>query len=300
MKFAKYHGTGNDFVMIEDLDGTLSLSPALIAALCHRRKGAGGDGVIRITRTDGADFFMDYYNANGEVAEMCGNGIRCLAKYVYDRGITRKDEIDVQTRAGLKHLRMRTEDGAVRSVTVDMGPPAFERKAIPMSGDPTDTFLVRTLEVGDMTFSASAVSMGNPHVVVFLDDGQDLGSFDVPGVGSTIEHLPLFPNRTNVEFVKAAGDRIVLRVWERGSGETMACGTGACAALAASSQAGLVGREAEIEFPGGLLRVAWAEEGHLFLTGPAVCVYDGVLDDAWLTAQSVGTAQAVGAAGAVR
>jgi diaminopimelate epimerase len=287
MRFSKYHGTGNDFVMIDDLAKRIFLAPAAIAALCDRRRGVGADGLIRIAPAEDAPFFMDYYNAEGAPAEMCGNGIRCLAKYVYDRGLTAEREIEVLTRAGTKHLVLDVADGVVRAVTVDMGPPAFERRAIPMTGDPTGTFVGQPFEAGDRTYVATALSMGNPHIVLFLDPADELSSVDVAGVGSSVEHHAAFPNRTNVEFVKVADDLIHIRVWERGVGETMACGTGACAALVASSLAGLTGRSAGVDFPGGRLGVTWAEDDHAFLTGPAVCVFDGELDDAWLASASV-------------
>jgi diaminopimelate epimerase len=283
MRFSKYHGTGNDFVMIEDLGGRLTLESADIAALCERGRGVGADGVIRIASADGADFFMDYSNADGEPAEMCGNGIRCLAKYVYDRRLTAATELDVSTRAGVKHLVLDVDGGVVASVTVDMGPPALERKAIPMSGDPSSTFIAGTIDVDGRRFTATGVSMGNPHCVLFLEADEDIWSIDVPAIGRAVENRSdLFPSRTNVEFVKVVDDRIETRVWERGSGETMACGTGACAALVACSLAGLTPRAAVVEFPGGRLDLAWREDGHVYLTGPAVCVFDGELDPEWL------------------
>lgn len=288
MRFAKYHGTGNDFVMLEDLDDRVRLDPGTIASLCDRRRGVGADGLIRIAPAPGADFFMDYYNAEGEPAEMCGNGIRCLAKYVYDRGLTSETELDVLTRAGVKHLLLDARGGAVRTVTVDMGPPAFERKAIPMTGEPTETFIGRPFDVDGRTFTATALSMGNPHVVLFVDPREDLAGFPVATLGPRIEVREEFPNRTNVEFIKPGDGRISMRVWERGVGETMACGTGACASLAASVLAGLAPRKAEVEFPGGLLGVEWREDDHLFLTGPAVSVFDGELDESWLSQASVG------------
>jgi diaminopimelate epimerase len=283
MQFAKYHGTGNDFLLVEDLDDELRLSGALIAAACDRHMGVGADGLIRIVRGEGVDFVMDYYNADGEVAEMCGNGIRCLAKYVFDRGLTSKQEIDVRTRAGVKRLALDAEDGVVHRVTVDMGTPALERKAIPMTGHPASRFVGQPLEAGGRTFTATAVSMGNPHCVLLLDPGEDVASMDVKGIGAEIEVRPEFPNRANVEFVSVEDGRIRLRVWERGSGETMACGTGACAALVACSLAGLTGREAEVEFPGGRLWVSWRADDHVSLTGPAVFVFDGQLADSWMT-----------------
>jgi len=281
MHFAKYHGTGNDFLLVEDLDDESQLSNELIAALCDRHRGVGADGLIRILRGDRADFVMDYYNADGNVSEMCGNGIRCLAKYVFDRRLTSKSEIDVDTRAGLKHLVLDAVDGTVERVTVDMGQPSLERKALQMSGDPGGTFVGQPLLAGGRTFTATAVSMGNPHVVLFLVPQDDIASVDVPSLGREVEHRPEFLNKTNVEFVRVEDGSITMRVWERGSGETMACGTGACAALVASSLAGLTGREADVRFPGGLLRVAWRGDDHVFLSGPAVFVFEGELSAAW-------------------
>jgi diaminopimelate epimerase len=297
MRFSKYHGTGNDFVMIEDLGDRIHLAPTAIAALCDRRRGVGADGLIRIAPAQDADFFMDYYNAEGAPAEMCGNGIRCLAKYVYERGHTDRTEIDVSTRAGVKHLVLDASEGVVRMVTVDMGPPAFDRKAIPMAGDPTATFIGQPFEVEDRTYVATALSMGNPHIVLLLDPAEDLGAVDCQRIGSMVEHHHAFPNRTNVEFANVVDGRIHIRVWERGVGETMACGTGACAALVACSLADLTGRSAELEFPGGLLRVAWREDDHVLLTGPAACVYEGELADAWLASASVPSDQAAVTAG---
>jgi diaminopimelate epimerase len=286
VKFSKYHGTGNDFVMVEDLADRLRPAAEMIAALCDRHRGVGADGLIRIAPAAGADFFMDYYNANGEVAEMCGNGIRCLAKYVFDRGLTRALEIDVETRAGTKHLVIEADGGVVLSVTVDMGEPAFDRKSIGMTGDATATFLQQPLEVGGRTYEAAALSMGNPHCVLFLPLGEGpegLAALDVAGLGRSVEmRSDLFPDRTNVEFVTVAGGTINVRVWERGSGETMACGTGACAALVASALTGRTGRDAELRFPGGALGVSWRDDGHVSLTGPAVCVFDGEVAEDWL------------------
>jgi diaminopimelate epimerase len=283
MRFAKYHGTGNDFVMVEDLDDRLRLEPALIAALCDRHKGVGADGLIRIApgRAAGSSFFMDYSNADGAVAEMCGNGIRCLGKYVYDRGLTSAAEIDVDTRAGVKHLWIEAEEGMAREVTVDMGPPSLDRGAIPMDGDRNSTFIGQSLDMAGHTCTATALSMGNPHCVVFLEQGEDMQQLDVERLGREIERLPAFPRGTNVEFVQVVMGQIYVLVWERGSGRTMACGTGACAALVACSLQGLTGRQAELSFPGGRLRAAWRDNGHVLLTGPAVCVFEGDLDPAW-------------------
>ena len=288
MRFSKYHGTGNDFVLAEDLEDRFELDQGVIEAVCDRRRGVGADGLIRIARAPDADFFMDYYNADGQVAEMCGNGIRCLAKYVYDRGLTQETEMDVLTRAGIKRVALEVEGGVVAQVTVGMGRPEFERKAIPMTGEPAGTFIEQPLQVDGRAFTATAVSMGNPHCVLLLDPGEDIWAMDVPRLGSEVEHRSEFPSRTNVEFVQAVNGGVRARVWERGSGETMACGTGACAAVVASSVAGLTEREADIEFPGGLLHVAWREGDDVYLTGPAVWVYDGELADEWVSAATAG------------
>jgi diaminopimelate epimerase len=284
MRITKYHGTGNDFVFVEDLDDRAPVGPALIRALCDRHRGVGADGLIRIVRGTEADFFMDYWNRDGEVAQMCGNGIRCLGKYVRDRGLTDRDEIDVETRAGLKHLVLDVRDGAVARVTVDMGPPSFELGTLPMSGDPGSTLLDETFEAAGRAWRASAVSMGNPHLVLFLDDDDDLEALDVARIGPKIEHDARFPERTNVEFVQSRDDRLAMRVWERGSGETMACGTGACAVLVAANLAGLAKRQSELDVPGGVLSIDWRDDDHVFLTGPATFVFEADLDAAWVRA----------------
>jgi diaminopimelate epimerase len=292
VRFSKYHGTGNDFILVDDLDDRLRLKRDLIEAVCDRRRGVGGDGVIRILRATDADFFMDYYNADGQVAEMCGNGIRCLAKYVYDRGLIDRKEFDVMTRAGLKRVVVEAKDGVAARITVGMGLPEFERKAIPMTGDADERFIEQPLEVDGRVFTATALSMGNPHCVLVVDSSEELAAIEVPRLGSEVEHRPEFPNRTNVEFIQAAGRGLRARVWERGSGETMACGTGACAAVVAGSLAGLSGPEADIEFPGGVLHVAWRQDDDVYLTGPAVWVYDAELASDWLTAVAAGERRA--------
>ena len=299
MRFSKFHGTGNDFVLVEDLGDRLRFEQNVIEAMCDRQRGVGADGLIRIAPTREADFFMDYYNADGQVAEMCGNGIRCLAKYVYDRGLFDGEEMSVLTRAGLKRLSVEPRDGVAERVTVGMGLPRFERAAIPMTGQPNEPFIGQPLDVDGRVFSATAVSMGNPHCVLMVDASEDLAALDVPGLGSEVEHRSDFPSRTNVEFVQSAGGMLRARVWERGSGETMACGTGACASVVASAVAGLTGPEADIEFPGGVLHVAWRENDDVYLTGPAVWVFDGELSEEWLRDAASG-AWRTGAEAAVR
>lgn len=286
LRIWKYHGTGNDFVMLEDLDDERPLVQEQVAALCDRRRGVGADGVIRVTRGvgDGADFFMDYRNADGSLAEMCGNGVRCLGKLVYERGFTTATELEVGTRAGTKHLSLDVEGGAVRAVTVGMGAPAFSRSEIPMAGPPDQPFLTEAFEVDGRTFKASAVSMGNPHLVLFVE--RDPDELDVRELGPRIEHDARFPEKTNVEFVAIQDGAVKARVWERGSGETMACGTGACAALVAANEAGLVPARAEVRFPGGTL-VVERTDAEVFLTGPAERVFEATIDGAWLGARGL-------------
>jgi diaminopimelate epimerase len=278
MRFAKYHGTGNDFVMLEDLEDVLTLDQELVSTLCDRHKGIGADGVIRIAPSGSADFFMDYWNADGNVAEMCGNGIRCLAKYVFEKGLTTKTELSVDTRAGVKELALAVADGTVSSVRVDMGPPALARGKIPMIGPPDETFVDEPMAAGDAKYRATAVSMGNPHLVL-IGEG-DPSEVDVHALGPSLQRHRDFPEQTNVEFVRVAGGAIDVRVWERGSGETMACGTGACASLVAASTMGLLGRKATVRFPGGDLEVEWASDDHVYLAGPAAFVFEGEMEAA--------------------
>jgi diaminopimelate epimerase len=273
MRFAKYHGTGNDFVMLEDLEDRLTLDQALVSALCDRHMGVGADGVIRIAPAADADFFMDYWNADGNVAEMCGNGIRCLAKYVYDGGLTANTDLRVQTRSGVKKLSLEVSNGSVSSVRVDMGRPSLARGEIPMVGEPDEMFVDEPMAAGDAKYRATAVSMGNPHLVLIGDD--DPSQVDVHILGPALQRHPDFPEQTNVEFVQVTNGAVDVRVWERGSGETMACGTGACASLVAASTIGLVGRRATVRFPGGDLDVEWAKDDHVYLTGPAAFVFEG-------------------------
>jgi diaminopimelate epimerase len=286
LRIWKYHGTGNDFVMLEDLDDERELDPALVAALCDRHRGVGGDGVIRVTRgsTDGEDFFMDYRNADGSLAEMCGNGIRCLGKLVYEHGFTASTELEVGSRDGTKHLSLDIDGAVVRNVTVGMGPPAFARRHIPMEGPPDRPFLTEPFEADGRTYKATAVSMGNPHLVLFVEEDPD--DVDVRAIGPHIEHDPRFPEKTNVEFVTVLDGGVKARVWERGSGETMACGTGACAALVAANEAGLVPARAEVRFPGGTLLVERTKD-EILLTGPAERVFEATIDEGWLAARGV-------------
>jgi diaminopimelate epimerase len=277
LAFSKYQGTGNDFVMVADPDDARPLDPAEVARLCDRRRGIGADGVIRVTGTsDGpARFFMDYRNADGTPAEMCGNGIRCVGAFLHERGLTDEREIAVLTRAGLRQLCVdRGADGW--TVTVGMGPANFTRAAIPMRGPAWETFLAQPFDLGGgVEVTASAVSMGNPHLVLFLDDDPDL--VHVAHVGPELERHDLFPERTNVEFAQVRAGEIKVRVWERGSGETMACGSGACAVAVAADEAGWTGPSVDVRFPGGVVHVERADHD-VTLRGDAVHVFDGSID----------------------
>jgi diaminopimelate epimerase len=276
VEFVKSHGAGNDFVLIEDLDDRMGLlDPKLVAALCDRHQGVGGDGLIRIAPADGADFFMDYYNADGGVAEMCGNGIRCLAKYVADRGMTSGDRLRVDTRAGVKDLVLYPDaDGLVDRVRVDMGAPILERERIPVAGDGDPLHV--PVEAEADRFEAACVSMGNPHAVIFVDR---LAAIPVERYGPLIENSNAFPAKANVEFTEVlTPDEVRVRVWERGVGETQACGTGACATAVAASLRGLTGRDVAVHMPGGTLDIAWTDDT-VYLTGPVVEVFRGTFDE---------------------
>ncbi|HET9311363.1 MAG TPA: diaminopimelate epimerase [Actinomycetota bacterium] len=280
LSFSKYQGTGNDFVMLVDLDDERSLTPREISAVCDRRTGVGADGVIRVLRSDRDDapFFMDYANADGSQAEMCGNGIRCVGVLLNERGLVAGRSVDVLTRAGIKHLTVEPAGGGpARRVTVGMGVPNFTKAAIPMRGPAWETFLGQPFEVGDdLTMTASALSMGNPHLVVFVDG--DPATVHVSHIGPRLERHEAFPEHTNVEFAYVHDGGIYARVWERGIGETMACGSGACAVLVAANEAGLVPSRAVVSFPGGDLEVERRDDGEVLLTGDAVRVFEGSVD----------------------
>lgn len=269
MDFTLAHGTGNDFVVLVDLEGTAPVSAELARALCDRRTGLGADGVIRLTAAGaGADIVMDHRNADGSLAEMCGNGVRVVAKHVVDHGIVpiEGDVVRVATLAGVRAVAVeRGTDGRVVQATVDMGPPE-------LLGD-------ESLALAEGALDVALVSMGNPHAVVVVDS---VGTAAVATLGAEVEAHARFPERTNVEFVEVVDPATVrLRVFERGVGETAACGTGACAAVAALAARGLVGSTVAVHLPGGILTIARREDGHLTLRGPAVEVAHGWLDPSW-------------------
>ena len=276
INFQKMHGTLNDFVVFHDLGDEIRLTAQEVARICDRRGGVGADGVIAVRRSSVADFFMDYINADGSLAEMCGNGIRCLAKYVYDNRLTDKLALQVETRAGVKMLELIPgPDGRIQAVRVDMGQPIFDPKRIPVDIHESGTPVVeREIEAGDRTFRASILSMGNPHCVIVVDEDPE----SLPArYGPTFEKHPLFPAKTNVEFIRVLSpDRIVMRVWERGSGETFSCGTGACASAVAARLRGLVDSTVTVELLGGNLTINWkGPNDSVVMEGSVVLVFNG-------------------------
>jgi diaminopimelate epimerase len=269
--FTKMHGAGNDFIVLDGLAGELPPLEPIAARLCDRHFGIGADQLLVVRPSRAADFRMEIFNADGSQVEMCANGIRCFYKYLRDRGLTRADAIAVETLSGVVRPRWLGGD----RVRVDMGRPIFEPAKIPTTlagGD--GPVLDVPLEVGGRTLRVSAVSMGNPHAVIEVDDPD---AVPVAELGPRIEHHPAFPNRVNVEFVAPAGrQRLRQRTWERGTGETLACGSGACAAAVVSMLRGRVDRMLEVELRGGVLEIEWAAPGaHVFMTGPAAEVFSG-------------------------
>ena len=274
MRFIKMHGTGNDYVYVDLFRERVGDPASLAMAVSRPHVGIGADGLVLIGPSETADFSMRIFNADGSEGEMCGNASRCIGKYVYERGLTKKREITLETLAGTRTLWLSTGDGAVRNVRVDMGEPRLRPEEIGVNL-PGERVLQAPLEAAGKMWNISCVSMGNPHCVVFVMG--DPAALDLPEIGPAFERHPLFPNRTNTEFVQVLGrGALRVRVWERGSGETLACGTGACAALVAASLCSLTDRRATVHLRGGDLEVEWdLYSGRVFLTGPAAIVFEG-------------------------
>ena len=273
MRFWKMHGLGNDYIVIDNREEKISSKQAaeLAKRLCERRFSVGADGLLLVSNSKMADAKMRIFNADGSEAEMCGNGIRCFAKYCYENGIAPKQEFTVETLSGIKNVWLTLKDGEVSAVKVDMGAPNWERSSLPMVGQ--GTCINENLEVDGAVYKVTCLSMGNPHCVIFVDK---IGDFPVEQIGPKVENHKAFPKRTNVGFVQVLNrDELKVRVWERGCGETLACGTGTCAAVAAANKLGKVGSKVTVHVLGGDLQVEVAES--LFLSGAAEKVFEGTL-----------------------
>lgn len=276
MKFTKMHGLGNDYVYVNCFEEKIDNPPAVARFVSDRHFGIGSDGLIMINPSKTADFEMEMYNADGSRGEMCGNGIRCVAKYVYDYGLTDKTQISVETLGGIKYLDLTVEDGKVSLVKVDMGKPELEADLIPIISE-REQVIDEPIEVDGKEYHMTGVSMGNPHAVIYVDDVKGL---DLEKIGPKFENHERFPKRINTEFVHCIDRQTVeMRVWERGSGETLACGTGACAVAVSSILNNLTDTQVTIKLLGGDLQIEWdREKDRVFMTGPATVVFDGVID----------------------
>lgn len=277
MRFTKMQGIGNDYVYLNGFSPLpLDLS-RLSRQISDRHFGVGSDGLVVIMPSETCDFRMRMFNPDGSEAEMCGNASRCIGKYVYDKGLTTKTDLTLETLAGVKHLTLHLNGNIVERVTVDMGEPILSSQDIPVAL-PMSYVVSYPLEIENISFDVTCVSMGNPHAVIFVDD---MSRYDLHHIGALIEHYPLFPRRTNVEFVEILSpDSLKMRVWERGTGETMACGTGACASLVAAVLNGKSRRQATLHLQGGDLQIEWNEkDNHVYMTGDAVTVFEGEWPD---------------------
>lgn len=274
MKFTKMQGIGNDYVYVNCLQETIENPSELAKKISDRHYGVGSDGLIMINPSDKADFEMEMYNADGSRGEMCGNGIRCVAKYVYDYGLTDKTSISVETLAGIKYLDLTVEDGKVVLVKVDMGKPMLRPEEVPVVSEKEEV-IDEPITVDGQEYRMTCVSMGNPHAVVFID--QDVKEFPLETVRVKFENHERFPKRVNTEFVNVLDRHTAqMRVWERGSGETLACGTGACAVAVACALNGLTEDEVTVKLLGGDLQITWdREKNTVYMTGPAEVVFDG-------------------------
>lgn len=276
MKFTKMHGLGNDYVYVNCFEEKIDNPPAVARFVSDRHFGIGSDGLIMINPSKTADFEMEMYNADGSRGEMCGNGIRCVAKYVYDYGLTDKTQISVETLGGIKYLDLTVEDGKVSLVKVDMGKPELEADLIPIISE-REQVIDEPIEVDGKEYHMTGVSMGNPHAVIYVDDVKGL---DLEKIGPKFENHERFPKRINTEFVHCIDRQTVeMRVWERGSGETLACGTGACAVAVSSILNNLTDTQVTVKLLGGDLQIEWdREKDRVFMTGPVTVVFDGVID----------------------
>lgn len=277
MKFTKMHGIGNDYVYVNCFREEVKNPSEVAKYVSDRHFGVGSDGLILIKPSDVADFKMDMYNADGSQGEMCGNGIRCVAKYVYDYGLTEKEKISVETLAGIKHLELTIENGKVALVRVNMGSPELVPERIPVAAEGERAINV-PLEVKGKLYQMNCVSMGNPHCVIFMEE--DVRNLNLEAIGPDFENHERFPKRINTEFVNVLDNQTLrMRVWERGSGETLACGTGACATAVAAMLNGHVQKEVTVHLLGGDLKIQWdGGDAPVYMTGSATTVFDGIIE----------------------
>ena len=275
MIFTKMHGLGNDYVCINCFRERVEDPPGFARTLCDRHYGIGADGLILICPSKVSDFKMEIYNSDGSVAGMCGNGIRCLGKYVYDYRLTGKETLSIETKSGIRNMYLHIQDGKACGAMVDMGVPRLNAHSIPILSE-KDLVINEPIEVQEKNYRMTGISMGNPHAVIFLEE---INGISLEETGRELEFHPRFPERANIEFCHVtARNRMEIRVWERGVGETLACGTGACAAVVASVLNDLTDEEVIVKLLGGELSVRWDRKvNHVFLEGPAVKVFDGVL-----------------------
>ena len=275
MKFTKMHGTGNDYIYVNGLVETIENPAEFAIQYSDRHKGIGSDGLVMILASETCDFRMRMFNADGSESEMCGNASRCIGKYVYDKGLTNKTTLTLETLAGVKVLQLFIgADQKVEKVMVDMGEPILDAALIPVTSDKNRVINEPLAFNSEIRYNITTVSMGNPHAVIFTTDILQL---DLPKIGPVIENATIFPRRTNTEFIEVlTNNHVKMRVWERGSGETMACGTGACASVVAGVLNGLISRRTTVELLGGELTIEWKEEdNHVYLTGGATTVFEG-------------------------
>ena len=275
IKFTKMHGLGNDYVYMDAIHQHIEDESTLAQFVSNRHFGIGSDGLILICKSEKADFKMRMFNSDGSEAEMCGNGIRCVGKFVYDKGLTQKTEVTIETLAGIKTLQLNVKNGKVETVKVDMGEPILEPKEIPEISEEKPVKNLK-LKAEDKEFVFTCVSMGNPHAITIVDNTKE---FDVEKYGKVLEVNKAFPNKTNVEFIEIVDkNNIKMRVCERGAGETLACGTGACASVVACVLNNLTERNVNVELLGGKLEIEWNKnDNHVYMTGPAVTVFEGEL-----------------------
>ncbi len=276
MNFTKMHGLGNDYIYVNCLSQPLQNPSSIAKFVSDRHFGIGSDGLVLILPSEIADFKMRMFNSDGSEAEMCGNAIRCIGKYVFDNALTTKTTINVETLAGIKVLEMTVKDNKITMVKVDMGEPVLDPKSIPVDSD-KESFISEPVIIDGKAYNVTCVSMGNPHAVTYIDNVAD---FPLEIIGPKMEVHSLYPKKINSEFVEVIDtDTLKMRVWERGAGETLACGTGACAVLVASVLNGLCKRKATVKLPGGDLIIEWnAEDNRVYMTGPAIKVFEGTID----------------------